>query len=119
MLYLCPIKVHKQNQSNMNTKEYATEVIRQLTYRSNIFVFGSWGAHALRYGNDDLLGVKADFLQMRVKGRKFKGYVRIYIIADIYQLVFMNFKKEVVKTIRDVYVDEYVRVLDGEIERDY
>ena len=56
---------------------------------------------------------------MRVKGRKFKGYVRIYLIADIYQLVFMNFKKEVVKTIRDVYVDEYVRVLDGEIERDY
>lgn len=103
----------------MNTKEYAAEVIRQLTYRSNILIFGSWGAHALRHGNDDLLGVKADFLQMRVKGRKFKGYVRIYLIADIYQLVFMNFKKEVVKTIRDVYVDEYVRVLDGEIETNY
>jgi hypothetical protein len=103
----------------MTSFEFAKEARNLLYYGNNKIMTWSWGANTFRYGDDELLGVMAPFLQFRVTGRKYRGRVRLYLVNDLYQVVFLAVQsnKEKLPRMTDVFFDELVPKLDEVIEK--
>ena len=71
----------------------------------------SWGPHAWRIMNRKQLRFKVD-------ARRHKGHVYIAVNSfDLFDIFLTTLKGRVVKEIKNIYIDNLIRVIDNEIER--
>ena len=73
-------------------------------------IFWSWGV-------EKKFNIRNKGLLLKVKGKKFKGYVHIVLgWDDLYKTHLINNNGEVEKTLSDIYFDQLVKIIDNEIE---
>jgi hypothetical protein len=72
----------------------------------------SWGLHAA------LIMVKDKALRFKVSGLLHKGYVYLIVNgADLFDVYYTNSQSVIKKISKDVYLEDLMEVLHGEIER--
>ncbi|WP_139207192.1 hypothetical protein [Prevotella sp. ne3005] len=93
----------------MNTKmaEYIMVILK-----SRINIMWSWGCKNFVALNDGLM--------WHVQGYLLNGYVKVLynIATDAFDVYFLNNKKELVKKVEEVYLDNLVDVIDWNVEKD-
>jgi hypothetical protein len=100
--------------TNINSESLEiAKTIRQQLYSTGFLKVASWGAHAF-YAIEN-------GLQFYVKGRHFKGHVRIIYDYgnDLYNILFGEFKQKEwhgVKCFEGIYFDQMVNLIDREVE---
>jgi len=80
------------------------------TTLSKLVVVWSWGATGW-------CRMSPYVLRFRVNGKLHRGYVFVCVThADLFHVVFTTSRNRVVKTVTDVFVDDFVETLDAIIE---
>jgi len=94
----------------METMEIAKTIMQQIKAQDP-YAFMAYGAHnfaALSNTNDRLGG-----LEFKVNGLVHKGWCKIELtFMDTYRVLFINRKRELVKTVEECYCDQLVQILD-------
>jgi hypothetical protein len=73
-------------------------------------IYWSWGV-------EKRINIRDGGLLIKVKGRKFKGFVNIVLAwDDLYKVHLIKNNGEVLKTLSDIYFDCLVEIIDNEIE---
>ena len=72
----------------------------------------SWGAH-------DYKNIGGKFLNFKVQGKKFKGRVFIGVNGkDLLDIFFTNISGNIVHTINDIFIEDFIDVIDRYVETD-
>lgn len=94
----------------METMEIAKTIMQQIKAQDP-YVLMAYGAHnfaALSNTNERLGG-----LEFKVNGLFLKGWCKIELtFMDTYRVLFINRKREVVKTVDECYCDQLIQILD-------
>lgn len=96
----------------MATDLTIAKTIQQQLYRLGRVKVWSWGTHAFQGGEN--------FLQFKVTGHKFRGYVRITLNPlDYYNIIFSKKRdlSEKSHEVNDVCFDEMVDIIDEYVEK--
>ncbi len=93
-----------------NQEEIARTIIQQINFKDK-FALIAWGARYFTAINES-----KEFqggLSFQVNGLKHKGWVTIKLRwVDDYTIIFINKKREIVKTFEGVYCDMLVPIID-------
>ena len=103
------IKVKPNNIEDMNTNmaEYIMMILK-----SRLYILFSWGARRFTAIQDGLM--------FHVQGYLLNGWVKVVYNEglDDFSVHFLNSKKELIKTVNEVYIDNLVDVIDFNVEKD-
>jgi hypothetical protein len=94
----------------MNTMEIARTILNQINFGDRMFLptvgarnFASLSSTELRMGG----------LEFQVNGLVHKGWCKIELkFNDTYRIIFVNRKREIVKTVDECYCDQLIEILD-------
>jgi len=89
------------------------QTIKQQLLAGGMIKVMSWGANSF-VGSEE-----GKFLQFKVQGYLFKGFVKITLdeCMDLYNIEFIKKSGEVVKKLEGMYCDQLTEVIDNFVER--
>lgn len=95
-------------------KSVTTEMYKQLFWSIDRDVFWSWGVSKRGYGfyND------MPTMMLRVTGLVHKGWVYVSLNEgkDLYEVRLLNVRRQLKKTVEDVYGEDLGAIIDGLVE---
>jgi hypothetical protein len=94
----------------MNTMEIARTILNQINFGDRMFLMavGAKNFASLSESKERIGG-----LEFQCNGLVHKGWCKVELkYNDTYRIVFVNRKREIVKTVEECYCDQLVEILD-------
>lgn len=94
----------------MNTMEIAKTILNQIKFGDRMFLMAVGATNfACLSENKERMGG----LEFKVNGLVHRGWCKIELkFNDTYRILFINKKREVVKTVEECYCDQLIEILD-------
>ena len=95
-------------------KAVANEIYNQLFWSIDRDVFWSWGVSKMCYGFYNNMPTR----MIRVSGLVHKGWVYVSLNEgkDLYEVRLLNVRRQLKKTVEDVYGEDLGAIIDGLVE---
>jgi hypothetical protein len=94
----------------MNTMEIARTIINQIKFGDRMFLMA---VGATNFACLSVTKERVGGLEFKVNGLVHRGWCKIELkFNDTYRILFVNKKREVVKTVDECYCDQLIEVLD-------
>lgn len=94
----------------MNTMEIAKTILNQIKFGDRMFLMavGATNFASLSENKERMGG-----LEFKVNGLVHSGWCKIELkFNDTYRIIFVNRKREIVKTVDECYCDQLIEILD-------